>query len=262
MCLVAFQIRKEAEDYGILVCANRDEFFNRPTRELHSWEDGVLAGRDLEAGGTWMGIGPGGRVAFLTNFRDLNNIRKDVRSRGGLVADFLTSKDPSEKYLETISKSSKEYNGFNLVVGSNNGFYYFSNEEEEIRQLEVGIYGLSNGILDEPWPKVSRVKREFGELVMGNSSEQDFFKVMKNTDTYPDDQLPSTGADLDLERGLSAMFIRLKGYGSRVSSLLDFKTENDFRFWERTYDFPGNEVQTKFYFSGSSKLLSTTISPS
>ena len=262
MCLIAFEISGQPGAREIFLFANRDEFFERPTRELHRWENGILAGKDLEAGGTWLGLGKEGKISFLTNYRDLNNIRKDVRSRGELVSDFLENDVDAQEYLSKVQKKGSDYNGFNLVVGSPNGFFYYSNEGAGIQELENGLFGLSNGLLDEPWPKVEKIKSDFIGLGAEEKSEEALFRILKNGDTFPDQDLPSTGADMDLERSLSAMFIRREGYGSRVSSILDFKTEKDFRFWERTYDFPGNEMQTKFYFSGSSKLLSASISPS
>ncbi len=262
MCLIAFELSKEGNEYSISLSANRDEFFERPTRELHFWKEGIIAGRDLQAGGTWLGSNENLEVAFLTNFRDLQNIDPDARSRGELVSNFLLTDESPKKYLQGISERADQYNGFNLVVGNPKGYFYFSNIEKKIRPLNEGIYGLSNGFLDDPWPKVLRVKEGFAELRRKKASEEEYFTLMKDSEIFPDSDLPDTGVGIELERSLSSIFIRRKGYGSRVTSLLESSPNAGLSFYERGYDFPGNVLRTKSYFSGSSKDLSASITPS
>jgi uncharacterized protein with NRDE domain len=269
MCLIAFQIFEKEGIKGVFLCANRDEFFTRPTRELHIWEEGpgLLAGRDLQAGGTWLGVNQQGKIAFLTNFRDLKNLRKDAKSRGELVSKFLLEDIDAELYLKDLQRRKSDYNGYNLVLGNKTGFYYYSNVEDQIRKLGTGLYGLSNGILNEPWPKVKKVKSAFEDIRKNGSDPEALFRMMKDPEPFADRGLPDTGVGIDLERSLSPLFIRRiireEEYGSRVTSILEFSPKGGTRFWERSYDLPGNVIKTKYYYSeGSSKDLSTSILPS
>ncbi len=263
MCLVAFKIFQQNGKYGSLICANRDEFFARPTQSLHHWGNGVVAGKDLEAGGTWMGLNENGRVAFLTNFRDLSNIKADAISRGDLVRGFLENSESPENFLHSIQERKEMYNGFNLVLGWQKGYWFYSNEENVIKKLEPGVFGLSNGLLDEPWPKVERVRERFSGLLENGASSTEYFEMMKDAEVFPDNSLPDTGVGIELERSLSSVFIRREGYGSRLTSLMEVAPSGLYRFWERTYDFPGNTIGTKYFYSeGSSKDLSASTIPS
>lgn len=144
---------------ALIVAANRDEFYARPTSPLAEWLDapGVYAGRDLEAGGTWLGIGNQGRFAALTNIRDPNQ-PLGRRSRGELVARFLTDEQPAEDYLAEVAGRAGEYGGFNLLLGTADSLYYLNAVDPQPQRLETGIYGLSNAGLDTPWPKLLKAK--------------------------------------------------------------------------------------------------------
>ncbi len=158
MCLIVFAWRQHP-DFPLIVAANRDEFYERPTLAADFWADHpeVLGGRDLKEMGTWLGITRKGRFAALTNYRDPLHVRADAPSRGWLVRDFLTGERGAEDYLARLRDRGAAYNGFSLILGDAAGLYYYSNRGEEgPAALAPGVYGLSNHLLDTPWPKVRR----------------------------------------------------------------------------------------------------------
>jgi uncharacterized protein with NRDE domain len=168
MCLILIAWQAHP-DYPLVVAANRDEFFARPTAAAAFWPDApqVLAGRDLEAGGTWLGVSRQRRFAALTNYREGGRQRVDARSRGALVADFLTSRASPVAYLTQLETAAAEYNGFNLVVGDGESLAYYSNRGDgQPRWLKPGIYGLSNHLLDTPWPKLASAKAAFAAALL------------------------------------------------------------------------------------------------
>ena len=159
MCLIYIAHRVDPR-YRLVVAANRDEFHARETRAAHWWDDeaGILAGRDLRAGGTWMGVSRSGRFAALTNFRDPLTHRDDARSRGFLVSDFLKSTVDAMTYLESITGDAGRFNGFSLLVHDGNGLCFYSNRDGAPSKVAAGVHGLSNHLLDTPWPKVEEGK--------------------------------------------------------------------------------------------------------
>ena len=163
MCLIALAWRART-DLPLVVAANRDEWRDRPAQRAHWWPDhpDILAGRDLQAGGTWMGITRGGRFAAVTNFRDPSDKRSTARSRGGLVTGFLLGTESPARFLAELSARAGEYNGFNLVLGDGDSLFYYGSREGEPRAIEPGVHGLSNHLLDEPWPKVVRARERMG----------------------------------------------------------------------------------------------------
>ena len=220
MCVlfIAFQHHPR---HPLIVLANRDEFYDRPTAPAGRWDDHpqVTAGRDLVGGGTWLGIADGGRFAAVTNYRDPSRPAGSL-SRGKLVADFLIGDVTPAEYIAGISENSHQYSGFNLIVGSANELFYFSNAgEEPPRKLEPGIYGLSNHLLNTPWPKVSRGLTEFSKLVEADEISSDAaFALLADETIALDEDLPDTGIGLDKERVLSPIFIRTPIYGTRSST--------------------------------------------
>lgn len=222
MCLIIFEIDDEPSR-GIVLAANRDEFYDRPTLPAGRWEGGskIIAGRDLVGGGTWLGITPSGRFAAVTNFRD-PRATKGSRSRGELVTGFLSSDASASEYLEDISGASDMYSDFNLIAGATSqtglAISFFSNRERKIRDLAPGLYGLSNHLLDTPWPKVERAK----ELFVGarDLSDEGLFRLLGDRTAAPDDELPDTGVGLERERLLSPIFIESPNYGTRCSTVV------------------------------------------
>jgi uncharacterized protein with NRDE domain len=238
MCLILFAYQHHPR-YRLILAANRDEFYARPTAPLGFWSDHpqVLAGRDLEQQGTWLGVTRGGRLAAITNYRDPHAIKPSAPSRGHLVSDFLKGSMPPADYLKFISASAERYNGFNLLVGNPDELFYFSNHGGGILRLEPGLYGLSNSLLDTPWPKVAQGKQAIAALAGGDSelSLEKLFGLLQNQTPAPDEALPATGVDLEWERALSPTFITSPAYGTRSSSVLLIDTAGAVRFSERTW---------------------------
>lgn len=220
MCLilVAWQAHPE---YPLVVAANRDEFFKRPTAPASFWRGGkVLAGRDLEAGGTWMGTTVDGRFAALTNFRAPELHRDGAASRGQLVADFLRGDEAPIAWLDKHGRDAARYNPFNLLVGDRQTLACLSNTDGKVRELVPGVYGLSNHLLDTPWPKLSAAKSSLSRALEALPDDRPLFDLLRDDSIHPDDTLPRTGVSLEWERLLSAAFVKAPGYGTRSSTVL------------------------------------------
>jgi uncharacterized protein with NRDE domain len=239
MCLIVLSY-KQHPGFRLILAANRDEFYERPTQALAFWEDrpDTLAGLDLKSGGTWLGITKTGRMAAITNFRHIPSIKQDAPSRGKLVKDFLTGSAAPAEYLAHVKSVGDRYNGFNLIVGDADTLGYYSNRGDDVLELKPGLYGLSNHLLDTPWPKVQKVKERFQDLVAGRPevSSHDVFEMLHDTSRPPDDTLPDTGIGLEWERILSPLFITSDTYGTRSSSLIAWKENGELTFSEKTYD--------------------------
>lgn len=237
MCLILFAYKAHPE-MKLIMAANRDEFYQRPAAQARWWEDkaNVLAGRDLQANGTWLGVSREGRIAALTNYREPGNLISHAPSRGALVSDFLTGTETPADYLATLHPKGSQYNGYNLLTGTPDTLHYHSNRAGEPRKLEPGVYGLSNHILDTPWPKVRSGKSTLRAALLKNALETDqWFEMLQNPELAPDSQLPDTRISTEWERMLSAMFIQGESYGTRVSSLLMIDNQNNVYFEERAY---------------------------
>ncbi len=225
MCLIVFAWQV-VPGMPLVAAANRDEFYDRPAAAAGAWPDApkVFGGRDLKGGGSWMGITHDGKFAALTNIRGPLEKRADAPSRGALVADFLAGEWEPEDYIARIRESQLDYNGFNLVLGDRARLYWYSNRgADDVRngkRLEPGIYGISNSLLDAPWPKVLKTKAEFASLLCQGAPEDAFFEMLADTTRAPDLRLPDTGIALDLERVLSAVCIETPGYGTRTSTVV------------------------------------------
>ncbi len=239
--------------YPLIIATNRDEFYDRPTAQASFNEENpdMLAGRDLEKGGTWLGITKAGQIAAITNFRDLQSYNSNAPSRGLLVSRFLSGGESPSEYIQNITQSSARYNGFNLILGNGNGLFCFSNEDHLLREIAPGIHGLSNHLLDTPWPKVERGK----ELLRGllshaeNLSPDEIFTMLADTSRPDDSDLPDTGIGLEWERLLSSIFIQSEVYGTRTSSVIFIDRENSVSYVERTFlSGPDNYEEVTFRF--------------
>lgn len=251
MCIISFHLQNH-ERYKLIVVANRDEFYERPTKEAHYWDDHnqILAGRDLQEMGTWLGITKEGRFAALTNYRDLASEQPNRISRGEIVKAFLTGKTDARLYLESIRNSKNEYNGFNVIVGSPDDLYYYGNRQSEIIHLDGGTYSLSNHLLNTPWPKVEKARTMLQDYVTThrNIDIEILFEQLINDELAPDQLLPNTGVGIELERQLSPIFIRTNNYGTRSSTVLLVTHDNDVTFIERTYNSGSFKKENKFSF--------------
>jgi uncharacterized protein with NRDE domain len=242
MCLIVFAWRV-IPGLPLVACANRDEYYDRPATPAGPWPDApnIIAGRDLQGGGSWMGVtktGPHGpKFAALTNIRAPDERRTDAPTRGALVADFLKGDLDAPAYLDRIAGTAHAYNGFNLVLGDREGMYWFSNragaDPRNGKPLEPGIYGVSNSLLDAPWPKVVRTKATFASLLLQGAPEEAYFEMLADTTRAPDMRLPDTGVPIDLERQLSAVCIEIPGYGTRTSTVVKMYLDAEPELHER-----------------------------
>jgi uncharacterized protein with NRDE domain len=222
-----------------VLAANRDEFYNRPARHLAYWDDAphILAGRDLKARGTWMGITRTGRFAAITNYREAGLAKDKAPSRGNLTRDFLIGHSTPRDYLKTVQAKGQAYNGFNLIIGDEKDLLYYANRDGSIRNIKPGVHGLSNHFLDAPWPKVNQGTRRLHSLLIQKKdfSPENIFEILADRSVPLDEELPDTGVGLEWERILSPMFIKSDTYGTRCSSILLWKYTGEITFMERTF---------------------------
>ncbi len=240
MCVLFFghQIHPR---HRLVFAGNRDEYYRRPTKVAGMWDDhpDILAGRDLEAGGTWLGATRGGRWAVVTNVRDLAAHRDRDRSRGDLVKDYLVGSETPESAANRVFAERDEFNPFNLILGDAEAVWITSTHTDAPRALAPGIYGLSNATLDEPWPKVQRGRVAFENVLAADEIEVDAcLNFLHDAERAPDQQLPNTGVSKEMERMLSSLFIASDCYGTRASTVVTLG-ESGGRFVERTYGVGG-----------------------
>ena len=242
MCLILVAWRVHP-DYPLVVAANRDEFFARPAAEAAWWKDAknVFAGRDLEAGGTWLGLGRDGRFAGLTNFRDPPRNRNDAPSRGALVADFLTGGESTAAALARLQTQGPRYNAFNLFVSDGDSLGIYESASGSARILEPGIYALSNHLLDTPWPKVTAGKSRLARALRALPDDTPLRELLRDDRPAPDAALPRTGVSLAWERMLSSAFIRAPGYGTRCSTVITRDRHGWMHVTESTWNDVGLE---------------------
>ncbi|MBL4752985.1 MAG: NRDE family protein [Flavobacteriales bacterium] len=237
MCLILFKY-KSHKKYKLILAANRDEFYKRPTLPLHWWKDqqGILAGRDQEKDGTWMGINKNGRFAAITNFRKMPVTKQFESSRGALVTDFISNDLSEPEYTSKLRDCGDDYDGYNLIFGHVDSLSYFSNRGAEEAEIAPGTYGLSNHLLNTPWPKVQNGRQRIDDVCSEDAVSPDFiFNILRNRDVGEDAQLPDTGLDLELERLLSPSFIKSENYGTRSSTVLMVDWDNNVTLEERSY---------------------------
>lgn len=254
MCLLVVAWRSHPR-YRLVVAGNRDEFHDRPTATLGWWDDDpeLLAGRDLRAGGTWLGLARSGRFGVVTNFRDANGAPPGAPSRGRLVPDFLRSGRTAADFLDALRPHAHRYAGFNLLLGDAHGLHYFTNVGgEAARSLAPGHYGLSNHRLDEPWPKLVRTRARFG-ATLGDANPDPTALLDLLADRTPAEygSPPDRGLPPDLERALSAPFVRHERYGTRSSTAVLVEQGGQTTVIERRYDPTGAPCgTTRIEFAG------------
>jgi uncharacterized protein with NRDE domain len=247
MCLIllAWQVHP---GYPLVVAANRDEFHARPTDTADFWQDApILAGRDREAGGTWMGISRSGRFAALTNYRAPEHHVAGRPSRGHLVADYLAGTQSPNDYLAAKADFGRTCNGYNLLLGDGSHLFWNSNVSGETRELPPGIYGVSNHLLDTPWPKVGAGRTALVAALDRLPDDQSLFELLADPTVHPDAHLPQTGVPIEWERLLSAAFIRSTDYGTRSSTVLCVGHDGMISFDEKTWQPSGQSFARRRY---------------
>lgn len=238
MCLINFQLNNHNK-YKLVMAANRDEEYSRPTEAAHYWKDypHILGGRDLRGMGTWLGITKTGRISALTNIRNTKELLSThQKSRGHLVSNYLIgSQNPSE-YLNDISKSDNDYAGFNLLVGNQDEIFYLNNYENKVSKVDNGLHSLSNHHLDTPWPKVIKGKTGLEKIMDSEEADvEDLFRLLRDDDTAENKDLPDTGLSKEIEKNLSPLFINMDKYGTRCSTVILIDQDDNATFVERTY---------------------------
>jgi uncharacterized protein with NRDE domain len=238
MCLILMAYQQHPR-YPLIIAANRDEFYDRPTERAAFWEESpeLFAGRDLLRGGSWLGGTRAGRIAALTNYREPHQPDPRAPSRGELVSNFLKGALTPEQYLARLQVEGPAYHGFNLIFGTPGCLYCYSNRSSHPVRIGPGIHGLSNHLLDTPWPKVVRGKEALAAALREDVlSREALFALLADRHPAPDPLLPDTGIGLEWERLLSPIFIASERYGTRSSSLLLVGSDGVVTLAERTYN--------------------------
>jgi uncharacterized protein with NRDE domain len=249
MCVIYLAFRSDPR-YRLVVAANRDEFHERPTAPMAEWEEepGLLAGRDLRSGGTWMGVHTRGRFAALTNYRETLTAKPGSPSRGTLVTSYLIDGEDPALWLESLAPRARSFAGFSLFLSDFECLAHFSNRGRGVSLLDAGIYGISNGLIGDPWPKVVRGRERFAAL-LATRSEVDLvpalLELLSDATSAEDGELPRTGVGVERERALSPIFIPGEEYGTRSSSVVLVGEEGESLFVERSFGPGGVERETR-----------------
>jgi uncharacterized protein with NRDE domain len=250
MCILFVAVNQH-KDYPLIIAANRDEFFARPTSASHFWPDSatLLAGKDQQAGGTWMGITRNGRLAALTNIRDPKRINENAITRGELLTQYLQGHHSQQEYLRKLQNSSTQYNGYNLLFGPWHSLQVYNNHLNKVEQLTAGVYGLSNASLNSPWPKINKGTLHLAEYCHdGHAIEsENLFALLKDMHQAQDLELPRTGIPIEWERRLSSIFIQGEDYGTRSSTVLLVDKNQQISWQERTFDRQAHCIEQKNY---------------
>jgi uncharacterized protein with NRDE domain len=238
MCLILFA-HQAHPNYPLILAANRDEAYTRPAAAAAFWEDqpDIYGGRDLDRGGTWLGLTRSGKIAAVTNFRNAHAPRTAPRSRGELVSAYLSSHTDTETYLREVAARGDQYNGFILIAGDLAALYWLSNRGPGAARIPPGVHGLSNHLLNTPWPKIKRSKLAL-EALLGADEKAltgGLFQILADRSEAPDHELPDTGVGLQRERELSANFISGERYGTRASTVVLVDAGGDVLFVERSF---------------------------
>ncbi|MFC3120456.1 NRDE family protein [Agaribacter flavus] len=246
MCILFIAVQQHP-DYPLIIAANRDEFHQRPTLKSSFWEPEaqLLAGKDVTANGSWMGITRSGKLAALTNIRAPGRDRADATTRGELVIDYLQQDYSSDSYLQKIASNKDNYNGFNLLYGELDNLHVYNNYEDHHETLKKGVYGLSNAMLNTPWPKIDKGRQALADYCSAPShlNIEHLFELLKNDSPADDSILPKTGVPIERERLLSSIFIKSPDYGTRSSTVLLIDNTHSVYWEERSFDPDGNETQ-------------------
>lgn len=251
MCILFFAIKQHPK-YPVIICANRDEFHQRPTESMHWWPKSdlltgdVLAGKDLQAGGTWLGLNKAGRFSALTNFRQPELFDKNKQSRGELVLQALASQD--NEMTKQLVKSSSDYNGFNLVFGQLNKLMCFDSVSQKKQVLDDGFHSLCNGALDDIWPKMALGQATLADAIKDHTLDiEQLFTLMKSGQQAQTEHLPKTGVPLNWEQLLSSIFIISPEYGTRTTNIITLDDEGNIAIYDQSYDSQGECIKKQSF---------------
>jgi uncharacterized protein with NRDE domain len=262
MCLILLATRAHPR-FPLIVAANRDEAYARPAASAAFWSDhpGIYGGRDLEHGGTWLAIATSGRFAAITNYRQAQHLDNAPLSRGALTRDYLAGNDDPERYLDAIEAHRNDYRGFSLLAGTPDALFFYSNRADGVQPIPPGVHGLSNRLLNEPWPKVLNGISVLSSLLASDETEivRRLFELLADRTPGPDHLLPSTGIARERERALSAAFIPGETYGTRASTVIVTGADGDTLYAERTFGPHGillgrTEQRLQLHCSASARL--------
>ncbi len=233
MCIAAFWYEPNSI-YKMIFLSNRDEFYERLSMPAHWWANGLLAGKDLEAGGTWLGLGSG-RFATITNYRDFARTEKGRPSRGVLVSDFLGANDSLEDYIKGLALKGQGYNPLNLLLYDHkaNKMLYYSNVTREVKTLKKGFYTMSNHLLETKWPKTERLTELLSSMNLENPSPHKMFGILGDAVKADLERLPQTGLEVEIELLLSSIFIDSETYGTRFQTIVLIESTGLFSLYER-----------------------------
>jgi uncharacterized protein with NRDE domain len=247
MCIILFANGSHPR-FPLIVAANRDEAYDRPASAAQFWKDHplIFAGRDLSHGGTWLGLTSEGRFAAITNYRQAQRMRPAPRSRGELTLGYLSGSQDVASYLQQATARNTEYNGYSLIAGTPDRLYVLSNRASGVSPIPAGVHGLSNGLLNDPWPKVQQGVAVLRSLLDADEAQltPTLFDLLTDSTPAPDDLLPSSGVALERERSRSAIFIPGETYGTRASTVVLVGIDGSVLFTERRFGPRGALVGT------------------
>lgn len=251
MCIIAFEYKLNKQ-YDLLICANRDEFYARPTKPAHLWDTSpkIFAGKDEQEGGTWMGVSQNGKFVAITNYRDPHLEEVKDYSRGKIATNFLLKEVSAQDFALQLQKDKDLYGPFNVLIYDGEVLVHYNNIMDAIQFVEPGIHCLCNATLNTPWPKTVLLAKKFGYIVgQEQFSKEELLHVLQNEQLAPDHLLPKTGVTYELEKALSAIFVKMENYGTRASTIVKLNA-NGADFFEQTYNYgtPTSSVQSFISF--------------
>lgn len=252
MCLINLHYQNHSK-YRLIVVANRDEDYCRPSKEAYFWDDApsILAGRDLLQMGTWLGVSKDGRFAAITNFRD-PSLPERPKSRGEIVKRFLLEESPINDFINELTQTRELYGGYNVLLGDESNLVHYNNILNEVNVVSPGTHSLSNHSFNSPWPKVEKGRSRLQKVIQMNQKEiptEELFCILADETKASDQKLPNTGVGLELERLLSPLFIRMPHYGTRASTIVLIDHDDNLTFIERTFHNGKFQFDTKYEFN-------------
>lgn len=252
MCLITFRYGQHNR-YKLILAANRDEAYNRPTVGADYWKEypDLLAGKDLEANGTWFGITKQGKVGAITNCHgeEFTAPEKSKKSRGQILIDYLTGEQDPVTFINQLIASKDDYQPFNVLLGSIDMLFHYNSNDDDYTKLDIGTHSLSNATLNTPWPKVKNTRQQLDSIIQTDHDYMhDLFAMMMNQTPAPDNEIPRAPLPMEILRKTSANFIKTEQFGTKSTTLLLVDWNNNVTFVERNYLLEGNYKDRTFTF--------------